>query len=178
MNLVRLGAEVIGYHPDFYGELRDAISWGPGDRFEVRWRLTASRGESARADAAARVACRGRPPLTADFEGVRAADPGTASLRDASREAFAALDDGRLRPGARRERRLRLHAGRPRSGGVIGFPRLDGPRRFARRSEIRLDLPRRTPFPLLADALDEQLDRDLGDLIPAGIDARHRGNRE
>ncbi|HEX6953997.1 MAG TPA: hypothetical protein VF156_03875, partial [Agromyces sp.] len=101
MNLVRLGAEVIGYHPDFYGELRDAISGGDrSDRFEVRWRLTSSRVERAlermpqptwRAE--------GGLALVPDFEAVRASDPAAAAtLRDASREAFAALADGRLRP--------------------------------------------------------------------------------
>ncbi|WP_400994415.1 hypothetical protein [Agromyces sp. GXQ0307] len=101
MNLVRLGAEVAAYHPDFYGELRDAISGGDrSDRFEVRWRLSSPRTTRAlermpqpawRAD--------GGLPLVADFEAVRAADPDIASaLRDASRAAFVALADGRLRP--------------------------------------------------------------------------------
>lgn len=101
MNLVRLGAEVIGYHPDFYGELRDAISGGDrSDRFEVRWRLTSTRVSRAleRIPQPAWHA-EGGLPLTADFEGVRATDPrAAAALRDASREAFAALADGRLRP--------------------------------------------------------------------------------
>ncbi|WP_353828667.1 GNAT family N-acetyltransferase [Agromyces sp. SYSU T0242] len=101
MNLVRLGADVAAYHPDFYGELRDAISGGDrSDRFEVRWRLTSTRVARAlermpqpawRADGGLR--------LDPDFEAVRAADPAAAAaLRDASREAFAALADGRLRP--------------------------------------------------------------------------------
>jgi hypothetical protein len=101
MNLVRLGAEVIAYHPDFYGELRDAISGGDrSDRFEVRWRLTSTRV----ATALARMPqpawhAEGGLPLVADFEGVRAADPrAAAALRDASRAAFAVLADGRLRP--------------------------------------------------------------------------------
>lgn len=101
MNLVRLGAEVIGYHPDFYGELRDAISGGDrSDRFEVRWRLRSPRVARAleRMPQPAWHA-EGGLPLTADFEGVRALDPRTAAaLRDASRVAFAALTDGRLRP--------------------------------------------------------------------------------
>jgi predicted GNAT superfamily acetyltransferase len=101
MNLVRLGAEVIAYHPDFYGELRDAISGGDrSDRFEVRWRLASPRV----ARALARMPqpawnAEGGLALTADFEGVRAADPrAAADLRDASREAFAMLAEGRLRP--------------------------------------------------------------------------------
>ncbi|MFE5672259.1 hypothetical protein ACFQ58_11710 [Agromyces sp. NPDC056523] len=101
MNLVRLGAEVVAYHPDFYGELRDAISGGDrSDRFEVRWRLASPRVERAvqRMPQPAWHA-EGGLALTADFEGVRAADPRTAAeLRDASREAFAVLAEGRLRP--------------------------------------------------------------------------------
>lgn len=101
MNLVRLGAEVIAYHPDFYGELRDAISGGDrSDRFEVRWRLTSPRVERAleRMPQPAWHADGGLP-LVADFEAVRTSDPhAAAALRDVSREAFAALAGGRLRP--------------------------------------------------------------------------------
>lgn len=101
MNLVRLGAEVISYHPDFYGELRDAISGGDrSDRFEVRWRLRSPRVARA-LERMPQPAWRaeGGLALAADFEGVRASDPrAAAALRDASREAFAALADGRLRP--------------------------------------------------------------------------------
>ncbi|MRX43433.1 hypothetical protein [Agromyces kandeliae] len=101
MNLVRLGAEVAAYHADFYGELRDAISGGDrSDRFEVRWRLASPRVARAlermpqppwRAEGGLR--------LVADFEAVRSTDRETAgALRAASRAAFAALADGRLRP--------------------------------------------------------------------------------
>ncbi|BDZ53935.1 hypothetical protein [Agromyces marinus] len=100
MNLRRLGAEVAAYLPDFYGELRDAISGGDrSDRFEVRWRLTSPRVVRAleRMPQPAWHA-HGGLPLVADFEAVRGADPETAgALRAASREAFAALADG-LRP--------------------------------------------------------------------------------
>ncbi|GAA2044092.1 hypothetical protein GCM10009819_33680 [Agromyces tropicus] len=101
MNLVRLGAEVAAYRPDFYGELRDAISGGDrSDRFEVRWRL----GSSRVARALERMPqpawhAEGGLPLVADFEAVRVADrEAAAALREASRRAFAALADGRLRP--------------------------------------------------------------------------------
>ncbi|MGR2753377.1 GNAT family N-acetyltransferase [Agromyces arachidis] len=101
MNLVRLGAEVIAYRPDFYGELRDAISGGDrSDRFEVRWRLTSPRVERA-LDRVPQPEWRGDAglALVPDFEAVRAEDPdAAAALRRASREAFAALADGRLRP--------------------------------------------------------------------------------
>ena len=104
MNLVRLGAEVVAFHPDFYGDLRDAISGvDRSDRFEVRWRLDAPR--TARALARRPVPewkAEGGLPLVADFEALRAADPGAAGrLRDASREAFAVLGGtagGGLRP--------------------------------------------------------------------------------
>ncbi len=94
MNLVRLGAEVVAYLPDFYGELRDAITGADrSDRFEVRWRLTSPR--TARAIARGPVPKwhrEGGLPLAADYEHVRATDPEVAArLRDASREAFAAL---------------------------------------------------------------------------------------
>ncbi|WP_207207237.1 hypothetical protein, partial [Agromyces binzhouensis] len=76
MNLVRLGAEVAAYRPDFYGELRDAISGGDrSDRFEVRWRLASPRVARAleRMPQPAWHA-EGGLPLVADFEAVRAAD--------------------------------------------------------------------------------------------------------
>ena len=94
MNLVRLGAEVIAFHPDFYGDLRDAISGvDRSDRFEVRWRLDAPRTARALARRPApEWRAEGGLPLVADFEALRTADPGEAArLRDASREAFAAL---------------------------------------------------------------------------------------
>lgn len=40
-NLVKLGARVDSYHPDFYGELDDGINAGmPTDRLHVRWDLS------------------------------------------------------------------------------------------------------------------------------------------
>ena len=94
LNLVRLGAEVLAFLPDYYGELRDAISGTDrSDRFEVRWRMDSPR--------TARALARGPQPewrpegglaLVDDFEHVRAEDPDAAArLRAASREAFAVL---------------------------------------------------------------------------------------
>ena len=101
LNLVRLGAEVIAFHPDFYGELRDAITGADhSDRFEVRWRLDAARTVRALAHGPApEWRAEGGLPLVADFEHVRSEDPEVAArLRQASREAFAALAaDPRLR---------------------------------------------------------------------------------
>ncbi len=94
MNLVRLGAEIMAFLPDFYGELGDAITGADrSDRFEVRWRLDSPR--TARALARGPVPswrAEGRLPLVADYERVRAEDPRVAArLRDASRDAFAVL---------------------------------------------------------------------------------------
>ena len=101
MNLVRLGAEVVAFLPDFYGELRDAISGGDrSDRFEVRWRLDSPRTLRA-IDRMPQPSWRaeGGLSLVADFEHVRAEDPEVAArLRDASREAFAVLGSDALRP--------------------------------------------------------------------------------
>jgi len=94
LNLVRLGAEVVSFLPDFYGRLDDAITGSDrSDRFEVRWRLDSPR--TARALARRPVPAwrsEGGLALVADFERVRVDSPETASrLRDASREAFAVL---------------------------------------------------------------------------------------
>ncbi|MDQ0895225.1 GNAT family N-acetyltransferase [Agromyces ramosus] len=100
LNLVRLGAEVTRFLPDFYGQLDDAITGTDrSDRFEVRWRLDGRR--------TARALGRGPVPewhaegglaLAADFEALRAADPAAAArLRDESRAAFAVLGAGGLR---------------------------------------------------------------------------------
>ena len=94
LNLVRLGAEVIAFLPDFYCELDDAITGADhSDRFEVRWRLDSRRTMRALARgpvpewrAEARLA------LVADYEHVRSTDPEVAArLRDASREVIADL---------------------------------------------------------------------------------------
>lgn len=101
MNLVRLGAEVSAFLPDFYGDLADAITGADAsDRFEVRWRLASPRVRWALARRPAPVwHAEGGLALVADFEAVRAAQPeAAAELRAASRTAFEALADGRLRP--------------------------------------------------------------------------------
>lgn len=94
LNLVRLGAEVIAFHPDFYGELRDAITGADhSDRFEVRWRLDVPRtGRALAHRPPPEWRAEGGLPLVADFEHVRSEEPEVAiRLRRASREAFAAL---------------------------------------------------------------------------------------
>jgi PKD repeat protein len=63
----------------------------------------------------------------------------------------------------RRVRRLRVQESR----GLAG-----------RDPEVGQDLPRRRLVALLVDPLDQEVDRDLCDLVPTGIDARHRRDRE
>ena len=100
-NLVKLGAEVVRFLPDFYGRLDDVITGSDrSDRFEVRWLLESDR---------VRAALTGTPrpvphaplrlPLDVDFERLRADDPEAADrLRERSRALFTeALAQG-LRP--------------------------------------------------------------------------------
>lgn len=97
MNLVRLGAEAIAFHPDFYGRLDDAITGTDrSDRFEVHWRLDSPRTARALAGEPQPIwSSRGGLALVPDFEGLRADDPAAAArLREQSRAAFATLGDG------------------------------------------------------------------------------------
>ncbi|MFC9560097.1 hypothetical protein [Agromyces sp. NPDC056965] len=101
MNLVRLGAEVIAYHPDFYGRLDDAITGTDrSDRFEVRWRLDSVRTRRALAMRPQPTwSARGGLALDPDFERLRADAPADAArLRERSHDAFAALAADGLRP--------------------------------------------------------------------------------
>jgi predicted GNAT superfamily acetyltransferase len=100
-NLVKLGAEVVKFLPDFYGRLDDAVTGSDqSDRFEVRWRLDS--GRVARA-------LSGRPqpawestdvlPLDVDYERLRADDPDAAArLRQQSRVLFHSAMARGLRP--------------------------------------------------------------------------------
>jgi len=101
MNLVRLGAEVAAYLPEFYGVLGDEITGADrSDRFEVRWRLTSSRVRRALAgDAPPRWAGTTGFALVPDFEAFRrdaAAD--AARMREASVLAFTEMARQGLRP--------------------------------------------------------------------------------
>ncbi|MDH6235758.1 hypothetical protein [Cryobacterium sp. CG_9.6] len=100
-NLVKLGAEVSLFLPDFYGRLGDLISGSDqSDRFEVRWRLDSERVR--------RALLGHRPPpwsgldhlpLAVDFEEVRAAQPEEASrLRAESRRVITGAMAQELRP--------------------------------------------------------------------------------
>lgn len=104
LNLEKLGAKVRGFHPDFYGQLDDAISGADrSDRFEVSWQLD-SPGVSesvARSLARAGPIREYTPPvvpahdhgirfeLHPDFEALRHDDPDAAAeFREASRAVF------------------------------------------------------------------------------------------
>lgn len=101
MNLVRLGAEVAAYLPEFYGVLGDEITGRDrSDRFEVRWRIDSPRVRRALARRPA-VEWTGAEgfALVADYEALRRDDPaGAARLREASVVAFTAMARQGLRP--------------------------------------------------------------------------------
>lgn len=101
-NLWKLGADVVAFHPDFYGVLDDAINGTDrSDRFEVSWRLDATGVHRALAAPSPRDVVPARHDdlaLPDDFESLRRADPAAAALlRESSRTAFAdALDAGSI----------------------------------------------------------------------------------
>ncbi|MDY7529171.1 MULTISPECIES: GNAT family N-acetyltransferase [Cryobacterium] len=110
-NLVKLGAEVTDFHPDFYGRLDDAISGSDrSDRFEVRWRLDSRRVRAALAGSprpqwsSAEPTRDGLPApeplrLDPDFERLRDDAPDAAARqRTDSRVVFAEAFSRGLRP--------------------------------------------------------------------------------
>lgn len=100
-NLIKLGAEVTGFLPDFYGRLDDVISGGDrSDRFEVRWALDSERvRRSLAAKPAPEWTAVARWPLDVDFEQLRVDDPvAAARRREESRMVFAAALGRGLRP--------------------------------------------------------------------------------
>jgi predicted GNAT superfamily acetyltransferase len=100
-NLVKLGARVVDYRPDFYGEMDDIINAGDhSDRFEVSWRLTSPVVIDALA---------GRPPtpgpdarfvaIPEDYEALRRQDPRAArGHREQIRDVIAHHWSAGLRP--------------------------------------------------------------------------------
>lgn len=84
VNLVKMGAEVLAFHPNFYGTLDDAINGTDAtDRFEVSWQLDRPVG-AVRAPGPAGF------ELPADYEELRRTDPVAATaLRARSTTAFA-----------------------------------------------------------------------------------------
>jgi predicted GNAT superfamily acetyltransferase len=100
-NLVKLGAEVTHFLPDFYGRLDDVINAGDrSDRFEVLWRLDSERVHRCLAGRPTRDwSSEGLLPLDVDFERLRADDAEAATrLRDASRSVFTAALSAARRP--------------------------------------------------------------------------------
>jgi len=104
-NLVKLGADVVSYHENFYGELNDSINQGEqSDRLLVHWDVTAvwsvvSRAAGAFVEldtgAGNSYLYIGTPD---DIENLRGSDPAAAKRwRAEQRQAFAALAE----PGAR-----------------------------------------------------------------------------
>lgn len=92
-NLVKLGAQVTAFLPDFYGVLDDAVSGTDrSDRFEVSWRLSTDRVVGAlqrRAPPSTVPANAARLVLQHDFESLRRIDPVQAGeLREQSRAIF------------------------------------------------------------------------------------------
>ena len=123
-NIARLGARLVDYHEDFYGQMRDGVNAGQAsDRAFVDWDLTGARPSpltdpDAQAVAAVRIDDDGRPqeldvpreaPVVAieipsDIETLRATDPRLAAQwREAVRRGFVELlADGWLVSGFRR----------------------------------------------------------------------------
>ena len=106
INIVKLGAEVTRFLPDFYGRLDDVINAGDrSDRLEVRWRLQSPRVQRA-LDGNPRLSWSSTEglPLDVDFEQLRADDPAAAArLRELSREMFTSALSRGLRPELDRE---------------------------------------------------------------------------
>lgn len=85
-NLHRLGADIVGFHRDFYGEMTDGLNAGDvSDRCVVRWDLDAAGNRPAVVPAAGdRVVA-----VPADIEALRRDDPPAArAARAALRTAF------------------------------------------------------------------------------------------
>ncbi|HEY0620289.1 MAG TPA: GNAT family N-acetyltransferase [Kribbella sp.] len=100
-NLVKLGAQVQAFFPDFYGAMDDTVNAGDySDRFEVSWQLKSEevmaaleRREHHPASAAGVVA------IPADYDSLRQSDPARGrEIRLSTREQFVRLFAAGLRP--------------------------------------------------------------------------------
>lgn len=89
-NLVKLGAQVRAFLPDFYAGMNDRINAGDhADRFEVSWRLTSPRVEAALQGGQTRSQAMD-VAIPDDFEAMRAADlQGAIRARMQFRELIA-----------------------------------------------------------------------------------------
>lgn len=131
-NLHRLGAAIVGFEPDFYGDMPDGVNSGdPSDRCLVRWDLAAA-GPRPAADAEGTAVvlaedADGAPVVTAsdaparrcfvpaDVVALRAERrPLAAAWRHAFRDAFGqAMDDGLVVTGMTRDGSFVLRAREP-----------------------------------------------------------------
>ncbi len=102
LNLVRLGAEVSRYLPNFFGVLGDDISGSdPTDQFEVRWKLDSQRVRRALAGIRPQPAADSGDtfPLLRHYERLRREQPSEAAqLRARSATVFADRFAAGLRP--------------------------------------------------------------------------------
>jgi len=113
-NLVRLGAEASAYHPDFYGEMDDALNAGdPTDRLVVRWRVAAPRRQGLARGLRRRQATGPHP----EGPGRSYRPNGLAQLR-----ASAPARAGRARPGGVPGLRQRAAAGQAGGDGASQDP--------------------------------------------------------
>jgi predicted GNAT superfamily acetyltransferase len=100
-NLVKLGAGVQGFFPDFYGAMDDNVNAGDhSDRFEVSWQLASPRARAALERGERSVPGAGEAvAVPADFDALRRSDAAAArAVRLAVRERFTTLFADGLRP--------------------------------------------------------------------------------
>jgi predicted GNAT superfamily acetyltransferase len=93
-NLVKLGATVTAFHPDFYGAMDDTVNAGDAsDRFEVSWDLRSDRVTDAVAERrTAVVDAVGSLAIPADYDALRRRDPEQAQqVRLRARAEFQRL---------------------------------------------------------------------------------------
>ena len=101
-NLVKLGARVVDYRPDFYGEMDDIVNAGDhSDRFEVSWLLGSDDVAAALLGTPAAVhGSEGLVALPEDYDTLRREDPPAARRwREQVRVQLARHWDAGLRPG-------------------------------------------------------------------------------
>jgi predicted GNAT superfamily acetyltransferase len=78
-NLVKLGAQVVDFRPDFYGEMDDTVNAGDrSDRFEVSWELASPAVTDAPAGVPTSPGAARFVALPEDYVGLRRDDPAAA----------------------------------------------------------------------------------------------------
>lgn len=90
-NLVKLGADVVAFEEDHYGDMDDIVNAGDhSDRFEVSWRLDSPRVRRALARERVPVDAGHLVPIPRDYDRLRRRDAAAArEVRLRSRAAFA-----------------------------------------------------------------------------------------